>query len=458
MKNQLFDVIIAGAGITGLTIAFLLKRGGLKVLVLEKEGKTGGVISSVTEGGFTYETGPNTGVLSSTELVELFGLLKEKCTVEGANPKAEKRYILKNSRWEALPSGLVSGVTTPLFTLKDKFRILGEPFRKPGTDPDEPVASLVRRRMGKSFLDYAVDPFISGIYAGDPEILITRYALPKLYNLEQNYGSFILGAIKKGREPKSEAEKRVTKEVFSVEGGLANLVNALTEETGRESIILNVSDTLIAPFESRFKVSYTNGNGEYVSHEAGTVITTFGGEKLCGMLPFINESERSPLMKMRYAGVVQAAAGFRKWDGLKLDAFGGLIPSKENRDALGILYPSSIFKNRAPENGALLSVFLGGIKKPDIIDRNDDDIKETVLKEIRETLNTTQTPDLLRIFRYRYAIPQYDITTGERLDAIKSVEGRYPGLILAGNIRDGIGISDRVKQAFNIAGSILKRK
>ena len=68
------------------------------------------------------------------------------------------------------------------------------------------MASLVKRRLGKSFLDYAIDPFILGIYAGDPAYIVPKYALPKLYNLEQNYGSFVGGAIKKSREPKTENE------------------------------------------------------------------------------------------------------------------------------------------------------------------------------------------------------------------------------------------------------------
>ena len=156
--------------------------------------------------------------------------------LDKADPNA-KRYILKNGQWTPLPSGLISAINTPLFTLKDKFRILGEPFRKPGSDPDESVAQLVRRRLGESFLDYAVNPFISGVYAGDPEKLITRYALPKLYALEQNYGSFIKGSIAKARQKKTELEKKATREVFSAKGGLGNLIKALTLKIGKEKIL-----------------------------------------------------------------------------------------------------------------------------------------------------------------------------------------------------------------------------
>lgn len=242
MDTEKYDIIIAGAGLTGLTLAYYLKKQGRSPLVIEKADRPGGVIQTQTENGFTFESGPNTGVLSNREIALLFGELRSHCTLETGQSGAAKRYIMKNGRWQALPSGLFSAITTPLFTLKDKFRILGEPFRKPGTDPDESVADLVKRRLGKSFLDYAVDPFISGIYAGDPSRLVTRYALPKLYALEQNYGSFIMGSVKKAREKKSEDDKKATKEVFSVKGGLGNLIAALEKEIGRGRIICGVHD------------------------------------------------------------------------------------------------------------------------------------------------------------------------------------------------------------------------
>jgi protoporphyrinogen/coproporphyrinogen III oxidase len=119
-------------------------------------------------------------------------------------------------KWEPLPSGIIKGITTPLFTFPDKLRLLGEPFRKKGENPNETLADLVLRRMGKSFLDYAIDPFILGIYSGDPAKLVTKFAFPKLYRLEQDYGSFIKGALKKAKEPKTEREKKATKEIFSV--------------------------------------------------------------------------------------------------------------------------------------------------------------------------------------------------------------------------------------------------
>lgn len=455
MKREKHDIIIAGAGLTGLTLAYYLKKQGRSPLILEKADRPGGVIQSHTEQGFTYESGPNTGVLGNKEIALLFEELGGHCTLETGQAGAAKRYVLKNGRWQPLPSGLVSAVSTPLFTLGDKFRVLGEPFRKAGTNPDESVADMVKRRLGKSFLNYAVDPFISGIYAGDPSRLVTRYALPKLYALEQNYGSFIRGSVKKSKEKKSEDEKKATREVFSVRGGLGNLIMALEKEIGRERIIYGVRDLETAWTGKGFSVSFA---GEPQRLECTTFITTTGGYSLPEILTFVSPEELGPVTALQYAGVAQVAAGYTKWKGFPLDAFGGLVPSLEKREILGILFPSAIFAGRAPEGGALLSVFLGGTRNRDLVSKSDEEITSIALGEIRKTLNEEGEPDLLKVFRYEKAIPQYEASTGERLECISRLENKYPGLILAGNIRDGIGMADRVKQAKGIADLLAQKR
>ncbi len=455
MTNSQINVTIIGGGLTGLTLAYYLRKNGKKVNIIERADRVGGVIDTITQNGFTFEKGPNTGVLASPELVELFDDLEDKVSLEIADPNAKFRWIWKNDKWNALPSGLGSAVATPLFSMKDKFRILGEPFRKPGNDPDETVAQLVRRRLGTSFLNYAVDPFISGIYAGDPNTLVTRYALPKLYNLEQDYGSFIGGAIKKRKEPKTEIEKRVSKEVFSVKGGLVQLIHALKEAIGNENIHLSAKDLKINTLEDGFSSSFASKNGKKVEIVSEKVITTINGDQLHNILPFIPEDLLKPISVLNYARVVQVIACYKEWKGKKLNAFGGLIPSLEKRNALGLLFPSSLFEGRAPENGAILSIFMGGIKKPEIFEKSDDELRAIALKEISETLDNSEAPDDLHIYRYGRAIPQYDISSGARLEAIDKIEQINKGLILAGNIRDGIGIADRVKQAKQIAMSMV---
>jgi protoporphyrinogen/coproporphyrinogen III oxidase len=372
--------------------------------------------------------------------------------VEVADQSAKSRWIWKKNRWVPLPSGVVTGITTPLFTFSDKLKLLGEPFRKKGNDPNETLAALVLRRMGRSFLNYAIDPFILGIYSGDPAKLVTQYAFPKLYHLEQDYGSFIGGAFKKAKEPKSEREKKATKEIFSVKGGLGHLIEALEKKTGNENIMLGCSNL---SFQKKADGYYTSFDEEGFTH----VISTVGSYELKSLIPFVPEIHFGPLNKLQYSRVVQVALGFKNWSGIPLKAFGGLVPFIEQRRILGVLFLSSFLKDKAPAGGALLSVFLGGIRKPEMSDLNDDEIHAIVKKELTEMLKLESfTPDLFKVFRYPHAIPQYSFESEEKLKAIEGIQQAYPGLILAGNIRDGIGIADRINQGKTIASQLIEKE
>jgi oxygen-dependent protoporphyrinogen oxidase len=447
-------VVIIGAGLTGLTMGFYLKKAGVNFLIIDKSAKTGGVIQTIREKGFVYETGPNTGVVSYPEMTELFEDLAGKCELEVADPSAKRRLIWKNNQWNALPSGLWSAITTPLFTWGDKFRILGEPWRAKGTNPNETLAELVKRRLGKSFLDYAIDPFISGIYAGNPNELVPKYALPKLWKLEQEYGSFIRGTIKKAKLPKTDRDKKATKEVFSAKGGLGNLIKALTDAIGEEHFLLS-AETMVKSSGNSFQLQVTTPE-QMIQFEPKYLVTTCGGYALEGLLPFLNKEEIAPFNNLKYAAVTQVLLGFEKWKGISLKAFGGLVPGIENKNILGVLFTSSFFEGRAPKSGALLSVFMGGTKRPDIASMDNDQIEALIRKDLpRMMSNRSFNPDMIRIHRYPKAIPQYTETSGYRFEMIEQLQQKYPGLILAGNIRDGIGMADRVKQGHSIAEELI---
>lgn len=445
------DIAIIGAGLTGLTTAFYLNRENKDFVVLENRDRIGGVIQTQHADGFTFEEGPNTGVLGSAEAVELFEDLGNACTCELASNKVKKRYILKNGAWEAMPMSLKTAIKTPLFTTKDKFRLLLEPFRKKGTDPEETLDKLVIRRMGQSFLDYAIDPFILGVYSGDPSKLVTKYAFPKLYNLEQNYGSFIGGSFKKAFTAKTDRDKKVTRKVFSVTGGLSGLTNALWESAGKENFILNCPDISIQNNNEGFLI-HTKSHGEEIIIRANKVITTTGAYALGKLLPFADTRLITAVNKLKYAQVIQVIVGFKQWKGMPLDGFGGLIPFKEKRDILGVLFISSLFNNRAPEGGALCSIFVGGTRREDLIQKTDTEIKELVEHEFTDLMKTPAfNPDLFRIVRYQYAIPQYGAESKEKIEAIIKLENQYKGLIIGGNAIDGIGMADRIKQGRNLA-------
>ena len=449
MKQQ-HEIVVIGAGLTGLSTAFHLHRQGRDVVILEKADRVGGQIHTYHENGFTFESGPNTGVVSFPEVAELFQLLEGSCQLEIARESSKRRLIWKGDRFHELPSSPVSAITTPLFRLSDKFRILGEPWRKKGTDPDEPVGALAARRLGKSFYEYAVDPFVSGVYAGDPMKLTTRYALPKLYNLEANYGSFIRGAIAKAKEPKTDRDRLATKKVFSAVGGLQRLVEALSKDL---RIITSANNLKVMPTaDGQWSCTY-NGTEEIVCRK---VVTTVGAYALPALLPFIPEAPMQKMSNLFYAPIIQVILGVKNARGLDFPAFGGLVPSKEQKRVLGILFPSSCFEQRCPDGGALYSYFIGGARHTDYLQKSDDEIREITLEAFHSMLKypADMQPDLLRIFRHEHAIPQYWSDSGERFATIEALQQQYPGLILAGNMRDGIGMGNRIHQGATIANSI----
>jgi protoporphyrinogen oxidase len=369
-----------------------------------------------------------------------------------AREEAKQRWIWKGEHFHALPVGLKASVRTTLFSWHDKLRILAEPFRRKGTDADESVAQLVRRRLGNSFERYAVDPFISGVYAGDPERLVTRYALPKLYNLEHTYGSFVRGAIAKMRQPKTPRDLLATKKVFSAEGGLQRLIDALGRSVGETNIVLGASNLHLQPSEQGWKVEYARPDGTACSILAQQVVTTVGAYALPQLLPFVPHALMEPITSLRYAPVVQVSVGFADVQGRRNEAFGGLVPSCENRHILGVLFPASCFEGRAPRQGDLFSVFVGGIKHPEVMEMSDAELAQMVLAELRYMLRlpANMQPNLLKIFRHRHAIPQYEVSSGARFKAIDALQSQYPGLIVGGNLRNGIGMADRIRQGATI--------
>lgn len=457
MNTPTLDCVIIGAGLTGLSTAHRLARHKHSIRVLEALERAGGQIHTLRREGFVIESGPNTGIISNPEVAELFddfpGLLQT------AKPEAKRRFILKAGRFRPLPSGLTSALRTDLFTWRDKLGILREPWVPAGTDPNESIASLVRRRLGKSYLTYAIDPFVGGIYAGDPEQLVTRHALPKLYALEAEHGSFVRGAIALSKKQKSARDKRASKEVFSAQGGLSTLTDAIASQLSKQGQLeLGVSQLRIKhlPQQALWHIGYVQGGAQHEIY-ARQVVSTVGTIELDELTTELRDSRFGELRALRYAPIVQVAVGYRVAPQIDFNGFGGLIPSIEDQEVLGILNPSASFSGRCPEGGLLLSVFLGGLRAPDLINKEEGYIRQLVLTSLEKYLGIHQAPDLLELFHHPRAIPQYEASSDRRFELIKQLELDFPGLLIGGNMHNGIGMPDRIKQGVQLAERVLSQ-
>lgn len=452
-----YDVAIIGAGLTGLTTAYQLHKAGHRCIVIEKANRVGGQIRSHTTGGFCYELGPNTATLANYETLELVTDPALGLDVQVADAASKYRWIWKADRFYSLPTGPLSALTTPLFTLQDKLRILGEPWRAPGSDPQETIGSLAERRLGKSFVDYAVEPFIGAIYAGDPYRLVTKYALSKLYDLEQRHGSFIRGTFAKRKADKADPRPPLSKDIFSVRGGMERLPEALAAQVKLSGeVVTGVRDARIERTEASASGWRVRFGGRTIT--AHHVISTVPASALPHILPPKLRTQISPITALTYAPVMLVSVGFEHLPGVNRRAFGGLVPRVEHRDALGVLFLSSCFPGRTRyKDGAIFSVFLGGIHRgAEYLQKSEAELQEIALRELYQMLRipSNVNPDLVNVAIYPEAIPQYDERAAACHERIGKLEATYPGLHLAGSIRDGVGVAKRILQGTELAREI----
>lgn len=429
-------VAVVGAGIAGLTAAYRLQQYGFESFVFEARERVGGVIRSEREAGFLVEHGPNS-VQSSCEtletLIEELGLADEHISASDA---ARMRYIVRDGRPMAVPTSPVKLFTSELFGTRSKLRALREPFVRPA-DPavEESVADFVRRRLGPEFLDFGIEPFVAGVFAGDPELLSVRHAFPSLYQMEQTSGSIIKAQFDNRRRAAAGAPHPM----FSFRGGLECLPAALERY---------LDDVQCAAVVQRLKQDGT----VWTVHVEGRQPARFDAVVFAAPLHALDHIEHpagpdlTPLTSVLYAPLSVVALGFRREHvGHPLDGFGMLVPRIEDDfQILGTLFTSSIFPDRAPDGHVLLTSFIGGMRNPALAETPRTEAVEVVLRDLRRLLDTSGAPVLRKRIVWPHSIPQYHVGYGTALEAMDRLEQTWPGWFMAGNYRGGVSVAATV--------------
>ena len=452
--GQTYDTVIVGAGIAGLTAALNLHRSGKRVLLLEASDRVGGAITSQKEDGYLVERGPNT-VLDThaevTTLIENVGLTEERIF---APERAKKRFIVRNGVPVALPSSPLSFLRTPLFSSRAKLRLTAEPFiSRPDNDSDESVASFTTRRLGPEFLDYAIDPFVSGVYAGRPELLSVRHAFPKLGEVEKKYGSLIVGQIRGARDRKQRSETAKTEaRMFSFKEGLERLPKAIADALG-SAVKTGCRVTSIVNGRPIWLIQYKDRSGSTAVVSAKTVVYA-SGLQWAGLLGPLAKDVMA-LESVEYPPLSVVALGFKTEDVRHpLDGFGLLVPSKENRFVLGALFSSTLFAGRAPKDHVLITAFVGGARSPDNADLSDQRLLAATSSDLKGLLGVENGPVWYDITRWEKAIPQYNLGYGAVKDSMSDIELRHPGLVFAGNVVSGISVAESIKSGIAASDKI----
>jgi oxygen-dependent protoporphyrinogen oxidase len=416
------------------------------VTVFEASDRVGGAIRTVRHDGWLVECGPNTALLrdaSLDPLLERAGLGPE---LQIANPAAAKRFIVRYGRPNALPSNLWQALATPIFNFRGKLRVLAEPFIRQNRDnPDETLASFARRRVGQEFLDYAVNPFLGGVYACAPEDLCTRHALPRLWRLEQNHGSLVAGTIALMRAKRKSGVRTKTR-LVSFRDGLHALPATLAAKLG-PALQLRTEIVGVERVTTgwRLTLRHTNSTGaakgETTTADFDAVLFACGAAALA-RLDVAGRQPLASLATLPWSSITSLALGFRREDvAHPLDGFGMLVPAKENRRILGALFSSTLFPGRAPKDHVLLTVFVGG-RQPEYATLPDAELDALVLDELRELLGVRGVPVFRHCTRVPQAIPRYTVAFGALAADMDAFERDYPGLYLAGNFRTGIALAD----------------
>jgi len=450
------DAVVIGGGISGLSTAYYLKQAGFDVAVLEKGSETGGTIKTKNIGQYLAEFGPN-GALETTPLIrELCEDLGIMDSFTYSDPTANRRYILRDKELRALPVTPFSFMRSHLFTAGGKLRILRELFVRPAQPwADESVSGFVRRRLGDEFLDYAVNPFVSGVFAGRPEDLSVRSSFPKLHELEQEYGSILRGAVRgrKKRKKEGKTSKNAAK-MFSFTGGMGTLIDALSSGLD-DGVFTDTHIESVSKAGSAYEVKAIV-DGKRVLFHAKTLVMAIPAHAY-ESIQFVDIPVPSSLNSVPYAPVSVVFVGYDQvTTSRELDGFGFLIPEKEDRKILGAIWNSSIFPNRAPQGGVSITAFVGGMRQPELAGLPDEQLVAEVRGELEELLGITGSPSVSEVYRWDKAIPQYDMDHGRAMRDLDEFESRHPGLHIVGNFRGGISIGDCVEQAHRVSGAVIE--
>ncbi len=454
-----FPAIVIGAGISGLACAYTLRQRGIDAQLFEASERAGGVIRSVARDGFIFELGPQ-----SFSLTEPLRKLSRELRIESQlllAPAKLPRYLLLDGQLLPAPLSPPAFITSSLFSRRTKLSVLRDAFghSKPPADTTaggESVAHFIRRKFGDELLEKLIGPFVSGIYAGDPEKLELRSAFPQLYAAENAHGSVIRGLLR----AKRRGHKAPTLATF--EHGNQTLGDSLASNLG-PALHLGVAATIVtvSPFgaRGRFLVHFAKSqepsapaNSVYADHVIIATPASAAG-KLLGNL---DEALPRLLGGVEYAPVAVVSLGYRRTAITNsLRGFGLLAPRSSRLRILGCVWNSSLSPGRAPEAAVLVTTFVGGAFDKAACQLPAAELESIVHQELRRILGISEAPIGSNAQVWSHAIPQYDLGHYRRAQTLQQKLAAFPGLVLAGNYFDGPAVGAVVDRAIRIADYVL---
>jgi len=445
--------LVIGGGISGLVCAYALRKSGIDAQLVESSPRPGGVIKSVSRDGFLLELGPQSfsGTPALRELCVELGVSNELLQ---APPRAP-RFVLIEGELRPVPLSPPAFFVSSLIDGSTKWALVRDILGKTiPPDADESIAAFTRRKFSAQLLDRLVGPFVSGIYAGDPERLSLRSAFPQLYEAEKAAGSVIRGMLGLA---KSKTGPRERPTLHSFREGNETLVRALANKLGAALLTETSVAQISRQNDGSFDVHLENKHGgESVSAQSLILATPM--DVTGKLLSRLDSSFEAALGSIDYAAVAVVSLGYRKKDiGHSLNGFGFLVPRSAGLRVLGSVWNSSLFPRRAPQGNALLTSFVGGTTDPAASELKTEELASLVHREISPLLSIKNEPAFSNVTIWPRALPQYNLGHGDRLATVAKACSRFPGLWLTGNYLRGPAIGSCIDQALAVAEEVRKR-
>ena len=463
-------VVIIGGGISGLAAAYRIKelnrtaQNPLQLTLLEARPRFGGVIETECRENFLMEGGPDSFISDKPWAYELCKRLGLESEVIGTQEAFRRSFIYEQGKLVPVPNGFYLMAPTrlkillkmPLLSWFGKLRAACDFFIPPRqTEEDESVANFVRRRLGRETLERIAQPMVGGIYTGDVERLSVQATLPRFFEMERRYGSIVKGlqakqALENSHEGKASGPRYSL--FLTLKGGMARLVDALTCELSDMNLQLSSRVLRIQPGE-RWKIHLESG--EFL--EADALCLALPAHQASRLLQPFAQDMASDLAAIPYESAATVNMAFRKQDIPEiLNGFGFVVPAREKRKIVGCTFASMKFQNRAPAGAVLLRAFIGGALQREVLEGEDQAIKQMVREELREVLGIEKPPLFISIRHHLQSMPQYYVGHLRLIDAVENKIKNYPGLFLAGNAYHGIGIPDCIRSGEEAAEKMIQ--
>jgi oxygen-dependent protoporphyrinogen oxidase len=451
------QIVVVGGGLSGLAAAYRLKQRlpHAALTLLEGRPHLGGNIGTLERDGFRIELGPN-GIFDAKphtlDLCRDLGL--QERLIVASDIARRNRYLFLNGRIQRLPNSLWSFLTTGILSWRAKFNLLWEKYRRSTPAPNESIAAFARRRAGREVADTLADAFVTGIHAGDSELLSVAAAFPRLVELERTYGSVSRGIRAAGRERRAAARARGEQpqppRMWSFREGLQVLIDAL-----HDALRPHIQTATPVTCLERTTTGWLVHAATQCWPADAVVLTTPSYHQAELVRPF-DELMATTMQEIPYTKVAVVVVGYHAADCPRrdLDGFGYLTPQKDRRDILGVQWCSSIYPDRAPHGMVLWRALCGGWNRGEMLDWDDAKLLAAVRAELQRSMGVRAEPTLVHIVRWPRAIPQYTLGHLERVATITSQQRQWPGLFLGGNAYRGVAMNDCCEDALRLAEQV----